>query len=1184
MKKKHEDLEDELYRLVDKLVEVERKLIKSEISAEELRVEKDTVIHGKNLEMISLQQQVNELNALLSRKSYQFVGNIESMNFARKKAVRIFIREVLRVSIRTYQFLGRINNKLKSVIKISPKPKNSKTRDTLISDLNGEGLSNSQKTKVTSSPVESREILSELYDGNLEKSKYYEELDQSTIFMNSSPLTNLIAFYLPQFHPIKENDRWWGKGFTEWTNVSRALPLFKGHYQPRLPGELGYYDLRVPDVQKRQIELAKIAGIKAFCMYFYWFNGKTLLEKPLKQLFEDKSLDINYCLCWANENWTRTWDGLDKEILIEQEYSKENNLNFIKYVSKYFSDKRYMRIDGKPVLLIYRVNHFPRPGETIKTFREYCSKSGIGEIYIAGVQGFGMKDPTLYGCDASVEFPPHSIGEELKVIGKKAPFGDKKFKGVAIYDIKEFIKERRYIKNNWSKMFRGIMLNWDNTPRKAKLGSVFYGLTPTLYQNWLTDIIRLNRGDKSLEEKMVFLNAWNEWGEGSYLEPDRKFGYAFLNATKDALLQSYLPKKKIVCVGHDAHLHGAQQLLLAIVKELKLRFGYEVKTILLEGGVLEKEYAKYSDVEVVTGWTHKKLDNLLADLRKSGFDECIFNTSITGRLAKLAEQNGFKFISLIHELPGIIREKNAVEDYKSLVSLSEKVIVASDYVKERNQKAFKTNTAYEIIPQGIYKQIPNEDRKKIKEKIRTELNISMDAKVMIGVGYGDKRKGIDIFVETALEVCKKQKDIYFLWIGNLDERYVLQMGLKEKIKKENIGDRIKFLSYTEEIMEYFAASDIYLLTSREDPFPSVVLEAMSMGNPVITFDDSGGFSKFITNKIGRVVPKGNIKQFTETVIKLSGDEDSILRMGVLAEQSVKDNFLMKDYVYKLLELLGHDYKKVTVVVPNYNYSNYLPARIKSIVDQTYPIYEIILLDDASTDNSEDVILKIQKDYSFYDIQTDFNKLNSGKVYIQWVKGIKKSKGDYIWIAEADDLAEKLFLEEAVKGFYIDEKVVLSYTQSKNIDQSGNTTSDDMKYYTDDIDKDKFRFNYLNTGLEEIKSVLCIKNTIPNVSGVLFIKDKGLKAIKNIEKYEIAGDWLFYLNLLETGKLYFSKKSLNINRRHNKSVVASKEKNKKHYNEIVRIQEYCIKRFKPDTEIVNALKEYRKKVKKILLSE
>lgn len=346
----------------------------------------------------------------------------------------------------------------------------------------------------------------------------------------------LLAFYLPQFHQIVENDEWWGRGFTEWTNVSKAVPQFLNHYQPHLPGELGFYDLRLKEVMKRQIELAKMYGIYGFCFYHYWFAGKRLLEKPVNMLLKDKELDIPFCLCWANENWTRRWDGLENEVLIKQNHSKEDDLKFIKDISEYFKDDRYIKIDGKPVLIIYRTELLPNPIETIELWRKYCSEIGWKDIFIIGAQTFGFEDYTKYGMDAGVEFPPHNI-YNCPILNKEIDFVNTKFTGL-VYDYKKLVNEKLYIKKSNKKVFKTVMPSWDNTARKPNNASIFKNSTPELYKTWLKDVIYSTKEDFLENSNFVFINAWNEWGEGTHLEPDREYGYSYLNATREAIIET----------------------------------------------------------------------------------------------------------------------------------------------------------------------------------------------------------------------------------------------------------------------------------------------------------------------------------------------------------------------------------------------------------------------------------------------------------------------------------------------------------------------------------------------------------------------------------------------------------------------------------------------------------------------
>ena len=348
----------------------------------------------------------------------------------------------------------------------------------------------------------------------------------------NSPV-KLIAFYLPQFHAIPENDKWWGSGFTEWNNVKPAQSQFDRHYQPHVPGELGYYDLQNSNAQARQVELAKHYGVGGFCFYTYWFGGKLLLEKPVENYLNDPNLDLQFCLCWANENWTRRWDGKENEILMEQRHSPEDDLAFIQYVSRFMRDKRYIRIGGKPLLLVYRPSLLPSAKATARRWRSWCQQNGIGEIYLAYTQSFEIVDPSEIGFDAAIEFPPNNSNppDVTKIIkNAKSDFGG------TVYDWRIFVlKSRNYRKPDYM-LFRGVCPSWDNTARRKSKATIYINSSPRGYQEWLTNAVTETcTRIANPEERLIFVNAWNEWAEGAHLEPDQKYGYAYLDATRRAL-------------------------------------------------------------------------------------------------------------------------------------------------------------------------------------------------------------------------------------------------------------------------------------------------------------------------------------------------------------------------------------------------------------------------------------------------------------------------------------------------------------------------------------------------------------------------------------------------------------------------------------------------------------------------
>jgi lipopolysaccharide biosynthesis protein len=372
----------------------------------------------------------------------------------------------------------------------------------------------------------------------------------------SEPAVKLIAFYLPQFHPIPENDRWWGKGFTEWSNVSKARPLFPGHYQPHLPGELGFYDLRLVEVIQRQIKLAKQYGLYGFCLYLYWFQGKRLLERPVEQFLAHPELDFPFCLCWANENWTRRWDGQDNEVLIGQEYSPDDDLAFIRDIEPYLRDPRYIRIDGKPLLLVYNPGRLPDAQGTVSRWREYCHSTGIGDLFLVMAQTFGIIDPRPFGFDAAVEFPPHNTHMASRAcdITHTIRFFEPGFTG-GVYDYADIVRGYPLEPTEYL-LFKGVMLGWDNTARRDRRASIFVNSSPKVFQKWLENVMQWTLQHQMPTQRLVFINAWNEWAEGTHLEPDRQYGYAYLNATARALqrvaVKVCIPQKHTVWIENSS--------------------------------------------------------------------------------------------------------------------------------------------------------------------------------------------------------------------------------------------------------------------------------------------------------------------------------------------------------------------------------------------------------------------------------------------------------------------------------------------------------------------------------------------------------------------------------------------------------------------------------------------------------
>lgn len=336
-------------------------------------------------------------------------------------------------------------------------------------------------------------------------------------------ITKFIAFYLPQFHPIPENDAAWGKGFTEWFNVTKARPLYKGHHQPRRPADLGFYDLRLKETMADQISLAKQNGVDGFCFYTYWFNGKRVLNKPVDTFLADPSLDMPFMLCWPNEPWNKHWDGSEHEVFLDIQHTPEDDVTFIEAMIPAFRDKRYIKIDGKPVFMIYRHKKFPDFAATAQRWREAVKKAGFPDLYLVCTLTIATdKDLSPVGSyDRAIRFSPGIVPHSLPYCTYKT------HRMIEYRSFYNAVFSEPHAKNCWQTVFP----SWDNTARRKKRGWIFYNTSPEAYSQVLSEATRMAQSLPEAE-RFVFINAWNEWAEGAYLEPDQKYGQRYLQMTR----------------------------------------------------------------------------------------------------------------------------------------------------------------------------------------------------------------------------------------------------------------------------------------------------------------------------------------------------------------------------------------------------------------------------------------------------------------------------------------------------------------------------------------------------------------------------------------------------------------------------------------------------------------------------
>jgi glycosyltransferase involved in cell wall biosynthesis len=969
------------------------------------------------------------------------------------------------------------------------------------------------------------------------------------------PLAKLIAFYLPQFHPIPENDQWWGRGFTEWTNVSKAVPNFMGHYQPHLPGELGFYDLRLPEVQKRQVELAKKYGIYGFCYYYYWFAGKRLLERPLDQYLANPHLDLPYCLCWANENWTRRWDGAEQEILIAQEYTEEQYLHFIKDISLYFADPRYIRIAGMPVLLVYRVNLIPDAQKAAETWRNECRKMGIGEIFLVAVQSFGITDPRPFGFDAAVEFPPSNLGEAL-INRNSVKLTNQNFRG-GIFDYNIAAQVMLEKKHEGYTAFKTVFPSWDNTARRQNDAHIFINSSPKAYGNWLSKVVRYTTQNLPEDRRFIFINAWNEWAEGTHLEPDRFHGYAYLQTTAEAITRGKFRSNStsnwtILFVSHDAHKGGAQTVLLNTIAWFKEHTTISIKILCLERGDLLPQFQELghtillSDLQQMDAISSKgDLTDRLLDALDYELPDLIYgNTVVAGKAYQWLSKLKVPILTHIHEMDSSIQYycADSIEDVLKYSShfLACSRAVQDNLIRNHGVSVDKISIGHA----SIYKD-PGLKRLNINEKNRQKkkLGLVQNKHLIFGCGIGMPfRKGADLFIELGQILRRKgRNDFHLYWIGGFeksasDGKYAVWSDYLKRLEQSDVRNYITFLGYKKNSRDYLQVGDVYVMTSREEPFGLVALEAADCEVPTICFDNAGA-ADFVGEDAGFIVPFEDLEAMAQKLIFLMENENLGESLGIQAKEKFLDAFTVErttPHILSTCRKLADKKPAVSIIVPNYNHAQYLPQRLESIFNQTYQDFEVILLDDFSLDNS----LEIFKKYAHWgDVKIVKNDRNSGSPFRQWLRGIDLAKADIWWIAESDDISDPSFLETLLPAFNYS-NVKLAYSNSHVIDEKSVMLGDYLSSdYLTALSRIRWSTSYRISAEQEVNDALGVKDTILNVSAVLFRRYEMDPLVRStLNEMRSSGDWYFIIQVIKGGEVYYDARKLNYHRRHSESVI------------------------------------------------
>ncbi len=971
----------------------------------------------------------------------------------------------------------------------------------------------------------------------------------------------ILAFYLPQFHAFPENDAWWGRGFTEWTNLPRGIPRFRGHYQPRVPRDLGFYGLTDQDgteTLRRQAKMAIDAGLYGFVFYYYWFNGKRLMEGPLERLLNDDSIDLPFALMWANENWTRRWDGAESEVLISQDYRPEDDEAMLSDFDRHFKDRRYIRLEGRPVLMIYRPGIIPNSRETIARWRDlFQAKFGENPL-IFMAQSFGDFDPTVFGLDGAIEFPPHKLTQTLPSINAQIELLDPEFSG-KVYQYDTVVRQSLDEPPSRFPLIKTAVPSWDNDARRQGTGLVITDSSPQKYQAWLASLIALARKRLTFGEPVVCINAWNEWCEGAYLEPDLHFGSAYLNATSRAAVgmgdvssASY----KMLLIGHDAFPSGAQQLLIMLGRTLRSRHGVTIEYLLLDGGKLLPNYIDVAPTKVLA--TRTGLDELLTDYASRGFVRAILNTSVCGDIAASLENHGiFPEILLVHELPRLLREKHLIPNLTGGFKFARNIVFPARFVESSVTKLVGNPPSGNslVLPQGSYKRLAPSAAD--IDAFRASLNLDADEPIVLGVGYADLRKGFDLFLQV-WRLANRGRRVHFYWAGALSPE--LDAWLSDEIADARATGTFHLPGFVRDMGPVFGACSLMLLTSREDPFPTVVLEALSIGRPVVAFANSGGMPELLSDTgVGVVVPLADTVAMAEAVDALLDrpePESTIEHRRAL----VSEQYSFPRYVERLMRIALPEMPRISVAVPNYNYARYMPDRLGSIFRQSHPVHELIVLDDVSSDSSVEVIQQVAAEWG-RDIDLVLNTVNSGSVFEQWRKAAERATGEWIWIAEADDSSDVDFLSRIMSVINGDPDVVIAFSDSRSIDEDGLEIWESYKGYYASLEAGALTRNEVFEGDRFVSRFLSIKNLILNVSAVVWRREALIQALHEsrsaLQSYKMAGDWHLYIHALSApgARIAYESASLNAHRRHRNSVTHALNA-ERHLNEIKRCHDFA----------------------------
>ena len=783
--------------------------------------------------------------------------------------------------------------------------------------------------------------------------KEFEEL-RTDLAAERPRLAKLIAFYLPQFHAFAENDAWWGPGFTEWTNLARGTPRFRGHYQPRIPRDLGFYNLDDPTVMERQIALARAAGLHGFCFYYYNFNGKRLLHQPVERFLDNTELDWPFCIIWANENWSRRWDGSEAEILIRQDYRHEDAEALIDDWARHFKDKRYIRIGGRPLFFVYRTGIVPEPRRTLAHWRELLRERHGEDPLFFIAQTFTDEDPRAFGFDGAVEFPPHKLLANVNPSNSRLEYFDHAFSGL-VYQYDELVAASGSVPAPEFPLVKTVVPSWDNDARRQGRGVIIANATPDRYKSWLRKSIDFARAHPVFGEQMVFINAWNEWAEGAYLEPDLHFGSAYLNATARAVCRQ-AERQPLLIVTAEWSAGEVREEIAGFSATARQRFGCDLHLVRLGGSAASGELADFASVATVAG--EQELADTLARLSDAGVEAAILFGTASGHVVPTLKEHGLRVVAVVDDLPRTIAVNRMRDKAHAIARHADAVVSPSASVLARFANEFgPTAGTLSVLPPVAAEAA----RASSAARARALASLGLRAATRLVVNYGPAtiQAGVDLFAVIARDVIAQRSDVAFVWFGDIEPT------LRTWLEAGDDDGRLLFRP-ADTLANPSGIADVVAFTARESGYAKPVAEALAMAVPVVAFDGSGTGADLATGaESGRLAPLGDVSGFAERVVELL---DRAPPRFLLPRRADRKTDPATDSAFALLRQTDPALRAVSIVIPAEGEPAAVEAALATAFDQSYPVFEVVVVSDSLAQHDrqrlQDVASRLHRKVTF----------------------------------------------------------------------------------------------------------------------------------------------------------------------------------------------------------------------------